>query len=114
MTPKPRPLPFPPIPSSNPPAATPSTTHFQLWTVNSRLFCSKPFRFTYFRKNASVTPLGTHTSKTKDLKPFRITYLQKMVGGGGYIRGKYDGPPITGDSVCFGLSTFNYRLSIRR
>src|SRR6266852_4414559 len=38
---------------------------------------SNSFRFTYFRKNASANPYGSHTYKTKDLKPFRITYLQK-------------------------------------
>ena len=37
----------------------------------------KPFRFTHFRKNASVTPLVSHTFKTKDLKPFRFTHFQK-------------------------------------
>src|SRR5713226_9947945 len=38
------------------------------------------FRMTHFRKNASVTPLVSHTFKTKDLKPFRITHFQKKVG----------------------------------
>src|SRR5712691_10594291 len=38
---------------------------------------SNSFRITYFRKNASANPYGSHTYKTKDLKPFRITYLQK-------------------------------------
>src|SRR5229473_1695772 len=70
------------MPSPNAIAPPPSTARFQPSTVNSRLSCSKPFRFTYFRKNASVTPLGTHTSKTKDLKSFQITYFQKK--GGGY------------------------------
>jgi len=70
------------MPPPNAIAPPPSTACFQLSTVNSRLFCSKPFRFTYFRKNASATPLESHSFKTKDLKPFRITYLQKK--GGGY------------------------------
>src|SRR5712691_4742872 len=43
---------------------------------------SKPFRFTYFRKNASVNPFVSHTFKTKDLKPFRFIHFQKKVGGG--------------------------------
>ena len=42
----------------------------------------KPLRFTYFRKNASVTPFVSHTFKTKDLKPFRFTHFQKKVGVG--------------------------------
>src|SRR2546425_11488018 len=50
-------------------------------TLNSRLFSSKSLRFTHFRKNASATPLESHTFKTKDLKPFRFTHLQKSGGG---------------------------------
>src|SRR5712691_4044736 len=73
------------MPSPNPIVPPPSTAHFQLSIVNSRLFCSNSFRITYICKNASVTPLGTHTSKTKDLKPFRITYLQKKGGGRGPV-----------------------------
>ena len=72
-----------PMPSSNAIAPPSSTARFQFWTVNSRLFCSNSFRFTYFRKNASATPLESHSFKTKDLKPFRITYLQKKGGGRG-------------------------------
>src|SRR5437879_10397794 len=41
----------------------------------------KLFSFTHFRKNASATPLVSHTFKTKDLKPFRFTHLQKSGGG---------------------------------
>src|SRR5713101_4832925 len=41
----------------------------------------KLFSFTHFRKNASATPLVSHTFKTKDLKPFRFTHFQKKVGG---------------------------------
>jgi hypothetical protein len=40
------------------------------------------FSFTYFRKNAPVSLLESHTFKTKDLKPFRFTHFQKS--GGGY------------------------------
>src|SRR6266568_2341654 len=43
---------------------------------------SNSFSFTHFRKNASATPLVSHSFKTKDLKPFRFTHLQKRVGGG--------------------------------
>src|SRR6266478_5083497 len=41
----------------------------------------KLFSFTQFRKNASATPLVSHTFKTKDLKPFRFTHFQKNGGG---------------------------------
>src|SRR5258708_2473831 len=44
---------------------------------------ANPFRDTYFCKNAAITPFGTHTSKTKDLKSRRITYLQKKGRGRG-------------------------------
>src|SRR5438445_13500242 len=40
----------------------------------------KSFSFTHFRKNASASPLVSHTFKTKDLKPFRFTHFQKKVG----------------------------------
>ncbi len=44
---------------------------------------SKFFRMTHFRKNASATPLVSHTFKTKDLKPFRFTHFQKKGWGRG-------------------------------
>src|SRR5216684_517059 len=69
------------MPSPNAIAPPPSTARFQVSTVNSRLFCSNSFRFTYFRKNASASPLESHTFKTKDLKPFRFTHFQKKGGG---------------------------------
>src|SRR5713226_10415092 len=69
------------MPSSNAFALPPSTARFQLSTVNSRLLCSNSFRLTHFCKNASASPLESHTFKTKDLKPFRITYFQKSGGG---------------------------------
>ena len=50
--------------------------------TNSSETPPKLFRFTHFRKNASVTPLVSHSFKTKDLKPSRFTHLQKKVGGG--------------------------------
>src|SRR3989442_15747908 len=68
------------MPSPNAIAPPPSPAHFELLTVNFRLFCSKPFSFTHFRKNASANPLDSHTFKTKDLKPFRFTHFQKKVG----------------------------------
>src|SRR6266849_2103475 len=45
-------------------------------------FCPNSFRLIQFRKNASVSPLVSHTFKTKDLKPFSFTHFQKKVGGG--------------------------------
>ena len=44
-------------------------------------FCANSFRLIQFRKNASATPLVSHTFKTKDLKPFRFTHFQKKGGG---------------------------------
>jgi hypothetical protein len=49
-------------------------------TLNSRPFSSKSLSFTHFPKNASATPLESHSFKTKDLKPFRFTHLQKKGG----------------------------------
>src|SRR5712691_4895377 len=94
------------MPSSNAIAPPPSTAHFQLSTVNSRLFCPNSFRITYIRKNASANPYGSHTSKTKDLKPFRITYLQKKGVG-------YPCFPLSAASRSdrSRLSTLNCRLS---
>ncbi len=43
------------------------------------------FRFTHFRKNASASPLESHTFKTKDLKPFRFTHFQKSGRGRGCL-----------------------------
>jgi hypothetical protein len=54
-------------------------------TLNSRLFSSKSLRFTHFPKNASATPLESHSFKTKDLKPFRFTHLQKSGGGSPHL-----------------------------
>ncbi len=53
-----------------------------LSTLDSRLstFCPNSFRLIHFRKNASATPLVSHTFKTKDLKPFRFTHFQKKGG----------------------------------
>src|SRR5713226_2038379 len=58
-----------------------------LSTLDSRLstFCPNSFRLIHFRKNASATPLVSHTFKTKDLKPFRFTHLQKKGGGRGVV-----------------------------
>src|SRR5260370_11977317 len=54
-------------------------------TLNSRLFSSKPLRFTHFPKNASATPLESHSFRTKDLKSFRFTHLQKSGGGSPHL-----------------------------
>src|SRR6266581_9455889 len=64
------------------PSQTPFACRFQLSTVNSQLFRANSFRLIQFRKNASVSPLVSHSFKTKDLKPFRFTHFQKKVGGG--------------------------------
>src|SRR5712692_9844128 len=69
------------MPSPNAIAPLPSTARFQVSTVNSRLFSSNSFRLIHFRKNASASPLESHTFKTKDLKPFRFTHFQKKGGG---------------------------------
>src|SRR5260370_4917594 len=71
------------MPSSNAFAPPSSTAYLQLSTVNSRLFCSNPFRITYICKNAPANPYGSHIYKTKDLKSFGITYFQKKGTGGG-------------------------------
>src|SRR5260370_11789265 len=39
------------------------------------------FRFTHFRKNASASPLESHSFKTKDLKCPVFTHFQKKGGG---------------------------------
>jgi hypothetical protein len=84
-----------------------------------------PFGITYIRKNASVTPLGTHTSETKDLKSRRITYLQKKGAGAPPSTGRRSPvlvpghdrcvrvptPVGTGVSSCFRLSTVDCGLS---
>src|SRR3989442_3571671 len=69
------------LPAPNAIAPPPSPAHFELLTVNFRLFCSKPFSFTHFRKNASANPLDSHTFKTKDLKPFCFIHFQKSGRG---------------------------------
>src|SRR5260370_1649829 len=69
------------MPSPNAIAPPLSTARFQLSTVNSRLLCSNSFRFTQFRKNASASPLESHTFKTKDLKCPVFTHFQKKGGG---------------------------------
>src|SRR6266446_2605141 len=69
------------MPSPNAIAPPPSTARLQLSTVNSRLFCPNSFRFTHFRKNASASPLESHSFKTKDLKCPVFTHFQKKGGG---------------------------------
>ena len=53
--------------------------------TNSSEMPPNPFSFTHFRKSASVTPLVSHSFKTKDLKPFRFTHLQKSGGGSPHL-----------------------------
>src|SRR6266849_5093314 len=55
-------------------------SRFQLSTADLQLFRTNSFRLIQFRKNASATPLVSHTFKTKDLKPFCFTHFQKKVG----------------------------------
>src|SRR6266702_195225 len=46
------------------------------------------FRFTQFRKNASASPLESHTFKTKDLKCPVFTHFQKKGGGPPTVKSK--------------------------
>ncbi len=63
-------------------------SRFQLSTADFQLFRTNSFRLIQFRKNASVSPLVSHSFKTKDLKPFRFTHFQKKAGGGKrFLRG---------------------------
>src|SRR5713101_505070 len=107
------------MPSQTP---LPFTSRFRLSTVNSRLLCSNSFRFTHFCKNASATPLESHTFKTKDLKPFRITYFQKKGGGRGLFASEHMSPTmarrsplqVLGDTlpgVMSGASMDNHKRS---
>ena len=80
---------------------------------------SNSFSFTHFRKNASATPLVSHTFKTKDLKPFRFTHFQKNGRGrvplvaqaSACVGTRYCPSSSRGDSACFGLSTVDCQLS---
>jgi len=56
-------------------------SRFQLSTADFQPFRTNSFRLIQFRKNASVSPLVSHSFKTKDLKPFRFTHFQKKGGG---------------------------------
>jgi hypothetical protein len=62
-------------------APSPFASRSQLSTADLQLFRANSFRLIQFRKNASATPLESHTFKTKDLKPFRFTHFQKKGGG---------------------------------
>src|SRR5260370_30544590 len=52
---------------------------------------SNSFRFTQFRKNVSVSPLESHTFKTKDLKCPVFTHFQKKGGGPPPVKSKERG-----------------------
>src|SRR5258708_2402036 len=56
-------------------------SRFPLSTADLQLFRTNSFRLIQFRKNASVSPLVSHSFKTKDLKPFRFIHFQKKGGG---------------------------------
>src|SRR5712692_2829634 len=68
------------------------------------------FSFTHFRKNASATPLVSHTFKTKDLKPFRFTHLQKK--GGGWVPLSNIQPQIS--NLCPSLTPLDSALTSKR
>src|SRR5713101_3904992 len=70
----------------------------------------KLFSFTHFRKNASVTPLVSHTFKTKDLKPFRFTHFQKK--GGGWVPLSNIQPQIS--NLCPSLTPLDSALTSKR
>ncbi len=69
------------------PSQTPSplASRFQLSTADFQLFRANSFRLIQFRKNASVSPLESHSFKTNDLKPFRFIHFQKSGRGRGSI-----------------------------
>jgi hypothetical protein len=80
---------------------------------------SNSFSFTHFRKNASATPLVSHSFKTKDLKPFRFTHFQKNGRGrvplvaqaSACVGTRYCPSSSSGDSARFELSTVDCQLS---
>src|SRR5712692_6356834 len=65
------------------PSQTPSplASRFQLSTADFQLFRANSVRLIQFRKNASVSPLESHSFKTNDLKPFRFIHFRKKGGG---------------------------------
>src|SRR6266849_4195704 len=75
-------------------------SRFQLSTADFQLFRTNSFRLIQFRKNASVSPLVSHSFKTKDLKPFRFTHFQKKGGGWRAIFARADllGPSVSCES----------------
>src|SRR5712691_11031975 len=75
-------------------------SRFQLSTADFQLFRANSFRLIQFRKNESVSPLVSHTFKTKDLKPFCFTHFQKKGGGWRPIFGRADllGPSVSCES----------------
>src|SRR5437899_6628976 len=74
------------------------------------IFSVKCFRFTHFRKNASATPLVSHTFKTKDLKPFRFTHFQKK--GGGWL--PLSNPQPHTSNLCSSLTPLDSALTSKR
>src|SRR5207245_2214882 len=79
-------------------------------TSNEAKMPPKLFRFTHFPKNASATPLVSHTFKTKDLKPFRFTHLQKK--GGGWLPLSNLQPHTS--NLCSSLSPLDSALTPKR
>src|SRR2546422_8486256 len=70
----------------------------------------KLFSFTHFRKNASATPLVSHTFKTKDLKPFPFTHFQKK--GRGWVPLSNLQPHTS--NLCSSLSPLDSALTSKR
>src|SRR6266446_3816482 len=58
-----------------------SISSLRLSTADSQLFRTNSFRLIQFRKNASVSPLESHTFKTIDLKLFRFIHFKKKGRG---------------------------------
>src|SRR5260370_26022458 len=81
----------------------PSTADFQLFRTNS-------FRLIQFCKNASVSPLVSHSFKTKDLKPFRFTHFQKK--GGGWVPLSNLQPQTS--NLCSSLTPLDSALTSKR
>src|SRR6267378_4524736 len=70
------------------------------------------FSFTLLSKNASATPLVSHSFKTKDLKPFRFTHFQKK--GGGYPWGFPSDFRLLTSSPRFSLTPLDSALTSKR
>src|SRR2546426_7768090 len=77
-------------------------SRFQLSTADFQPFRTNSFRLIQFRKNASVSPLVSHSFKTKDLKPFRFTHFQKKGWGWRAFLASPDSIGRSGRGLCPG------------